>query len=153
MKKHEFVEATIADVEDLNEFEKKCFPHEADHFPRRNLRHLIVSPTSKTLLLRNKKGEIIAEVIGLLRHFKIPSGRVYKIGVHPSLQKQGVGSALIIAIESWFIKKGMKRTCAEIRKSNKASRAMFERNGYEFQKEISGYYVGGEAAIKYWKTL
>jgi ribosomal protein S18 acetylase RimI-like enzyme len=153
MKKHKFVEATLDDVKELNEFEKACFPHKADHFPVRNLRHLITSPTSKTLLLKNDKREIIAEVIGLLRNFKVPSGRVYKIGVHPSLQKQGVGSALIKAIEAWFIKEGMKKTCAEIRKSNKASRAMFERNGYEFLKEIPGYYVGGETATKYWKSL
>lgn len=149
----DIIEAVVSDLDDLMRFEKACFTEKADQFPRRNLRHLITSPTSKTLLVKDKKGKIIAEVIGLLRHFKIPSGRVYKIAVDPSLQKKGMGSKLLAAIESWFISKSMKKSCAEVRESNIGSRTMFERNGYIETKTCYHYYVGGENAIKFWKDL
>lgn len=147
------IEAVVADLDDLMRFEKVCFKEKPDQFPRRNLKHLITSPTSKTLVVKDKNGKIVAEVIGLLRHFKIPSGRVYKIAVDPSLQKKGMGSKLLAAIESWFTSKGMKKACAEVRESNIGSRTMFERNGYIETKICQNYYVGGENAIKYWKDF
>lgn len=147
------IEAGPQDLDDLMRFEKACFKEKPDQFPRRNLRHLITSPTSKTFVAKDQDGKIIAEVIGLLRHFKVPSGRVYKIAVDPCLQKKGMGSKLIAAIESWFVSEGMIRSCAEVRESNTASRTMFEKNGYNEAKTCYYYYVGGENAIKYWKDL
>jgi ribosomal protein S18 acetylase RimI-like enzyme len=148
-----FVEATVNDVPALHEFEKKCFHRPEDQFPTRNLRHLIVSSTSLTLLVKDESGKIIGEVIGLLRHFKIPSGRVYKIGVAPDIQQRGMGSALLQKIEEWFVENGMKKSCAEIRENNKASRGMFEKNGYTEEGFLPFYYANGENGIKYWKNL
>jgi len=158
MKKIEFcgfpvVSATPDDVDDLFAFEKICFEHAVDRFPKRNLRHLITSPTSTTLIIRDEEGKIFATVTGLLRHFKVPSGRVYKIGVLPDRKQKGTGSFLIRAIEDWFRENGMKRTCAEVRESNTPSRRMFEKNGYKETKTIFWYYAGGENAVKYWKDL
>jgi ribosomal-protein-alanine N-acetyltransferase len=93
------------------------------------------------------------EVIGLLRNFSVPSGRIYKIGVHPEMKKRGIGSFLIKAIEKWFMESGMKKSCAEIRESNSASRGMFQRNGYLETGFRPFYYAGGENAVKCWKDL
>ncbi|EKD84222.1 MAG: hypothetical protein ACD_39C00169G0001, partial [uncultured bacterium] len=103
--------------------------------------------------IRNEKGKICAAVIGLLRHFKIPSGRIYKIGVLPEFARRGVGTALIKEIEKWFKKSGMKKTCAEVRESNAPSRRMFEKNGYIETGTLYYFYAGGENAAKYWKDL
>lgn len=153
MKEFKIIKAKPSDVEELMLLEKKCFKHKVDRFPKRNLLHLINSVTSQTLIIKDKQGKVLAEVIGLLRHFKIPSARIYKIGVDPSLQKKGVGSLLIGAIEKWFLKNKMKKSCAEVRASNIASLTMFERNGYTRTKVIEKYYVGGEDAVKFWKNL
>lgn len=153
MNIHNIVVATPYVVDELFEFEKKCFEHPADQFPKRNLLHLIKSSTSRTLIIRDEDGFICATVTGLLRHFKVPSGRIYKIGVRPDMKKRGIGSALIKAIEEWFVTSGMKKSCAEIRESNSPSRTMFEKNGYLKTGLIFWYYAGGENAVKYWKTL
>lgn len=147
------ISATTADLDQLQEFEKQCFKHDADRFSKRNLKHLIISDTCKTMLIKNADNVIVAEVIGLLRNFKIPSGRIYKIAVHPQMRKKGTGSRLIRAIEQWFVANGMKKACAEVRESNNASRTMFEKNGYIKNRICQNYYVGGENAVKYWKTL
>lgn len=148
-----FVKAKVKDVQALHEFEKKCFDRPEDQFPLRNLRHLIVSSTSLTLLALDESGKIVGEVIGLLRHFSVPSGRVYKIGVSPDVQKKGMGTALLMEIEKWFKKCGMKKSCAEIREKNNASRGMFEKNHYEETGFLPFYYANGANGIKYWKNL
>ncbi|HNX77542.1 MAG TPA: GNAT family N-acetyltransferase [Candidatus Rifleibacterium sp.] len=145
--------ATPADVNDLFAFEKLCFEHAPDQFPKRNLRHLITSPTSRTMIIRDEQGVIFATVTGLLRHFKVPSGRIYKIGVLPGLKKRGIGSFLIRTVEDWFRSQGMQRSCAEVRESNSPSRHMFEKNGYVETGMLYWFYAGGENAVKYWKTL
>ncbi|MBU1105935.1 MAG: GNAT family N-acetyltransferase [Candidatus Riflebacteria bacterium] len=153
MEKLNFIVATKEIVDELFEFEKVCFENKPDQFSKRSLRHLIVSPTSRTIIIRNEKGKICAAAIGLLRHFKIPSGRIYKIGVLTEFARRGVGTALIEEIEKWFKNSGMKKTCAEVRESNTPSRRMFEKKGYVETKTLYYFYAGGENAAKYWKDL
>lgn len=153
MNNYKTIIADAKIVSELFEFEKICFEHTADRFPKRNLKHLIESPTSRTLIIRDENGQICAEIIGLIRHFKVASGRIYKIGVRPDMKKRGIGSYLIQTIEKWFKKSGMKKSCAEVRESNMASRNMFEKNGYTNTGLRIFYYAGGENAVKYWKTL
>lgn len=148
-----FVKATTKDLPALMAFEKRTFKRPEDQFRRSSLYHLMTVPTSLTLLVKDEKGEIIGEVIGLLRHFKIPSGRVYKIGVDKNARKKGMGTLLLKEIERWFKKEGMKKCCAEVRESNKASRTMFERNGYVETGFLPFFYANGENGIKYWRDL
>lgn len=153
MQDHKILVATIEDLPEILEFEKQCFEHLVDRFPRRSFVHMLNSPTSQILLLRDEKGMISGEIIGLLRNFKVPSGRIYKIGVRQDMKKRGIGSFLIREMEKIFIESGMKKSCAEIRESNMASRAMFAKNGYAETGFRPFYYAGGENAIKCWKDL
>ena len=153
MKDLRFVTAKTDDLDSLIELEKICFKHKEDRFSRNSLRHLMTAKTCKTIIIKNKSHEILGEVIGLLRHFRIPSGRIYKIGVHPSLRKKGAGSELVKRIEHWFRENKMYKSFAEIRISNKPSIKMFEKKGYKKFKTIDGYYANGETALKYWRAL
>ncbi|MFZ5951534.1 MAG: GNAT family N-acetyltransferase [Candidatus Rifleibacteriota bacterium] len=148
-----FVKACVEDLNELIAFEKTVFKRPEDQFNKRVLRHLMVSPTSLTLLVRDDDGRLIGEVIGLIRNFKVPSGRVYKIGVAGDIRHKGLGTTLLLEIENWFKKMGMKKTTAEVREGNKPSRRMFEKNGYSETDYLPFYYANGEAAIKYWKSF
>ncbi len=141
------------DLDELMVFEKKVFKRPEDQFKRWSLRHLMLSPTSLTLLVRDDDGRLIGEVIGLIRNFKVPSGRVYKIGVAGDIRHKGLGTTLLLEIENWFKKMGMAKTTAEVREGNKPSRRMFEKNGYSETGYLPFYYANGEAAIKYWKSF
>ena len=152
MKPLRVVQAQVEDVPALHRMEKRCFPHPVDVFHPRQLRYLITSPTSITLVVR-QENEIVAAVIGLLRHFAIPSGRVYKIAVDKALRGQGMGSRLIKAIERKFRQAGMVKSCAEVRVGNTASRNMFEKNGYHLTRIMKPYYLDGEDGAKYWRHL
>ncbi|MGM0600500.1 MAG: GNAT family N-acetyltransferase [Candidatus Rifleibacteriota bacterium] len=146
-------EADASEVNALHKFELECFDRPEDQFPVKNLKHLIESPTSLTFLLKNNDGTIAGEVIGLLRNFKIPSGRIYKIAIDPRIQTRGLGSKLLGEMEKLFKQHGMEKSCAEVRQFNIASRSMFLKNGYSETGFLPNYYDNGENAIKYWKNL
>lgn len=96
---------------------------------------------------------ILAEIIGLLRHFTIPSGRIYKVAVHPSAQGQGLGSRLIEAMEAEFLAAGMVKSFAEIRQGNCHSWALFQKHGYVPLRKLPRYYADGEDGVKFGKSL
>jgi ribosomal-protein-alanine N-acetyltransferase len=153
------VEATLEDVDNIMEFEKKCFPCVTDRFPKRNIRHQIKSDKCRITIIKNQQGQVCASATGFLRHFKIPSGRIYKIGVLPELKQKGIGSMLLQEMEAWFVKCKMIDTYAEVRESNIPSRKMFQKNGYEEIKKLICYYgnlkkgLELEDGFKYKKTL
>ena len=140
------------DAAGIHALERRCFGP-VDVFSLRRWRRLLQSPTVTGLVIHGRKGEILAGVFGLLRHFRVPSGRVYKIAIDPSLQGQGIGTCLLRLIEERFRRAGMSRSCAEVRAGNIRSRGMFLKNGYEEAGVLPGYYDDGEDGIKLWKDL
>lgn len=153
------VKAVPSDAQAIVEFEAKCFPCVTDRFSIRNIRYQLSSKTCQILVAKDENGNVGALVTGFFRHFKEPSGRVYKIGVLPSMQRTGIGSLLLSEIEKWFLKQKMQRSFAEVRESNKASRGMFLKNGYKETKRLYGYYgslkesIELEDGVKYMKIL
>lgn len=153
MNRHAVREAEPRDAEAINELERRCYPPE-DVFSPKRIRFLLKSRTCLALVIRGPHREILANVIGLLRHFpKIPSGRVYKITIDPSLRGLGLATRLIKTMEGRFKRAGMMRVCAEVRESNRPSRKLFEGCGYVATNSLQRYYPDGENGTKYWKTL
>lgn len=144
--------ATPHDGPDLLTLEYRCY-RPVDVFSLRRLRYLLRSPRSLVLILRDETGTLMGYVIGLMRGFRMPSGRIYKITVNPDFQGRGLGSRLLLAMEQEFRRLGMSRCCAEVRVSNQASQQLFTRHGYRFEKRLPRYYDDGEDALKFWKTL
>lgn len=152
-------EATIKDINGIVEFEKECFICVTDRFLPRNITNQIKSKTCRITIIKDKKGNILASATGFLRHFKVPSGRIYKIGVSPALKQKGIGSLLLQEMESWFLKHKMQFSFAEVRESNIPSRKMFIKNGYEEIGPLPCYYgnldkgLDLEDGVKYKKKL
>ena len=158
-KNMKIIKAEPQDLAEITAFEEKCFPCVTDRFAAKNILHQIKSKTCLILIVRDEEGKICALVTGFLRHFKQPSGRVYKIGVLPDFKRKGLGSKLLKKIENWFAENNMKRSYAEVRKSNKASRGMFLKNGYSEIGKLYCYYgnlndsIELEDGVKYMKNL
>lgn len=152
MIRHPIKTAEPRDAEEIQALEKRCFGP-VDVFPIRRWRRLLRSSTTLGIVVRSPHGWILASAFGLLRHFRIPSARVYKIAIDPSLRGLGLGSRLLRAIEERFRRAGMRRVCAEVRESNQPSRGLFLKNGYRESGSLPGYYDDGENGIKFWKNL
>jgi len=149
---HEVVQATLSDLKGIWELEKRTFSA-VDVFKLRQLRYLLTSPKCITLVVRGKTKLILAEIVGLLRHFTTPSGRIYKIAVDSSLQGHGIGSKLIAVVERIFRDYEMFKCCAEVRKSNVISQKLFLKCGYSMTEQLPQYYPDGENGVKFWKDL
>lgn len=145
--------ARSSDVPGILALERELFTP-ADVFKPAQIARLVRVPTCRFLVTRGREGAILAEIVGLVRHFRgAPSGRIYKIAVHRSLQGKGVAEQLLSSMERIFRQEGMRSACAEARTSNKASRRFFEKHGYEMTALLRGYYDDGEDGCKFWKPL
>ena len=132
------------------ELDKRCFPA-VDVFKPRQIRYILNSKTCKSFVIRSGN-QIIASIIGLIRGFRIPSGRIYKVAVDQRLRGQGCASKLIRRMEGEFRKCGLRKSCAEVRMSNHASRNLFIKNGYRPVQTLPRYYADGEDGLKFWKS-
>jgi ribosomal protein S18 acetylase RimI-like enzyme len=144
--------AQPTDRQDLQEHDKRCFPLPEDIFRPHQFRHLLRSPTSLVFVMR-RNGRIVASIIGLVRRFRIPSGRIYKVSVASEERGQGLAGCLISFMEERFRALGLRDSCAEVRVSNIGSQTVFTRAGYSPKSTLPRYYPNGEDAMKYWKRL
>lgn len=145
--------ARLSDVPGIVALERELFLP-LDVFRPARIARLLRVPTCRILVFRGNGDSILAEIIGLIRHFRgAPSGRIYKIAVHRSSQGTGVAKQLLSAMENIFRQEGMRSVCAEARIGNKASIRFFEKNGYEKTSLLPGYYDDGEDGCKFWKAL
>lgn len=125
-----------------------------DVFKPAQIGRLLRSATCRCLVARDADGTVRAEIVGLLRRFRgSPSGRIYKIAVHRSLQGTGAAGLLLAAMEEIFRREGMTSACAEARVGNAASIRFFEKHGYRVTKLLPRYYPDGEDGRKLWKIL
>lgn len=146
--------ADVSDARALRAFEEVVFTHAVDVFNPAQFHYLLQSSTCRVLVYSASDSSIIqAACIGLLRHFSQPSGRIYKIGVHPDCQGKGLGGAILRAMEQIFRREGMSKSCAEARVSNLTSQAMFTRFGYTVSSILPKYYADGEDGVKLWKSF
>ncbi len=126
----------------------------ADVFKPAQIGRILRSQTCRCLVVRDPDGTIQAEIVGLLRRFRgAPSGRIYKIALHRSLQGTGAAGLLLAAMEDIFRCEGMRSACAEARAGNAASIRFFEKHGYRLTKPLPRYYPDGEDGRKLWKSL
>ena len=145
-------------LKEIMAFEKKVFACPSERFTKRSLKNLINSDRAYCVILRDNNHEIYGWVVGFMRNFKIPSGRVCKIAVREDCRGKGIGSWLIKLVEEHFKAKGMQKICAEVRESNAPSLAMFKKNGYKQTETLYGYYpsqtdgIDLENGIKLWKS-
>ncbi|HOT30090.1 MAG TPA: N-acetyltransferase [Candidatus Ozemobacteraceae bacterium] len=145
--------ARPADGPAIIALERELFPS-VDVFKPAQIGRLLRSPTCRCLVVRADDGTIRAEIVGLLRRFRgAPSGRIYKIAVHRSLQGTGAAGLLLAAMEELFRREGMRAVCAEARVGNAASIRFFEKHGYRSTKLLPRYYPDGEDGRKLWKVL
>ncbi len=145
-------ETRPGDAVAIQNLQRRCYLA-CDVFKMYQLRHILHSPTCRGLAIRGPDHTVLGNVLGLMRRFVIPSGRIYNIVVAPELQGRGAASQLLLAMEAIFVAAGMRDSYAEIRQSNAASRALFARNGYREIGPLPRYYPDGEDGVKVLKNL
>lgn len=132
------------DLDAICRLEARCFDPDAQS--RRSLRHLLTRAHAAAWVAENG-GAVVAYAVLLFRR-GTRSARLYSIAVDPAARGGGVARALLLAAENEAWARGCRRVRAEVRRSNKASRALFAAAGYRETAVLPGYYPGGEDGIR-----
>lgn len=92
-------------------------------------------------------------VIGYAGMWKIfDEGHITNIAVHPEFRKYGIGSKLVTELLNLSREQGIISLTLEVRKSNLAARALYEKYSFEEAGVRKKYYTdNGEDAIIMWR--
>lgn len=85
-----------------------------------------------------KEGETLLGFCGLC--LVLDQGDILNIGVEPSARGRGIGSALLQAAVEHFEAAGGKQLFLEVRASNTAAKALYEKFGFTQLSVRRGYY-------------
>lgn len=136
-------------IADFLALEESCFT--CDRVSRRNLRHLLQSP-SAYCLGAYRDGKFIGSMIVLFKK-NTHVGRIYSLAVSESARGLGVGRGFVIHAEKEARRRGCTRMRLEVRMGNIPAIRVYEELGYEDTKTLPGYYEDGTHALVYWKHL
>jgi ribosomal protein S18 acetylase RimI-like enzyme len=131
--------ATLDDIDALAELERSSF--RGDLLSRRQVRYLLTRGNALTLV-ETQRGRLCGYVLLVFRSTSSVA-RIYTIAVAAPDRRQGVGATLLVAAGKAARRLGCDRVRAEVRNDNRASLALFERNGYRRFGCYRGYYADG----------
>ena len=138
--------AKAEDTETLWELDKRCFslPWSREDFAR-DLNDNILS----TYLVAEADSMIIADV-GIW--VVLDECHIMTIAVEPDWQKQGIGTMLMLEILRYAREAGATSYTLEVRRSNKAAIALYEKFGFTISGYRRSYYEDNkEDAAIMWK--
>lgn len=93
--------------------------------------------------------ETRVEVSGFgLMEFHTHHAHLALFAVRESHQRSGVGTRLLNWMTESARTAGCDKIVLEVRSTNDGARAFYERQGYEADKVLEGYYDGREAALR-----
>ena len=147
----EIREAEQSDLDEIYRIEIECFAEESFTYPQ--LKYYLDSPNFITLIA-SVNGEKAGFIVGSIEDAGGERvGHIYTLDVKCKFRRVGVGSALLQALESFFIKRGAVRSCLEARSDNIAAKNLYIKLGYRPMGIIRDYYGPGLDAIRFAKTL
>ncbi len=96
---------------------------------------------------------LVEEVIGYAGMWYIlDEGHITNIAVHPLHRREGVGSKLLHSLLLTAIASSLMDVTLEVRRSNQAAIALYERYGFQVEGVRKAYYAdNGEDALIMWR--
>lgn len=106
------------------------------------------SPVSRLYVLKDEQGQTIAFCACWLL---VDELHINSVAVAPERRRQGIGSELMRGVLANARDEGAVRATLEVRRSNEAARALYERLGFEVEAIRPDYYTNPrEDALILW---
>lgn len=138
--------ATWRDLNGLRHLEQICFPQDA--WPLWDL--IGVLTFSNVLRIKaTANGQMVGFIAADL-HRSENLAWIATVGVLPEYRQQGIGSALLVAVEEQI---GMSSIRLSVRVSNRPALNLYDRLGYHRYGTWPHYYADGEDALVLEKNL
>jgi ribosomal protein S18 acetylase RimI-like enzyme len=120
-----------------------------DRFARSTWRHLLGTARergSSLTVVALVDGRVVGALNALLRRGGY-TARLYSLAVDPDQRGRGVGGRLIRDLAE-RLPATITALSLEVRSSNAAARALYERLGFVVQEELPAYYPDGGAGVR-----
>jgi len=142
--------ASIRLLDKLYEIEEQCFDQEA--FTKRQISYLLTDYNTIGLVAKannDMTGFVIAQVeVENDRVF----GHIITVNVVPTYRRKGIGTKMLIEIESLLKQKGITECQLEVREDNSAALKLYQSVGYQKIGKLENYY-GKKHGFNLKKTL
>ncbi len=130
--------ATEADVPAIIELEHQCFPFP---WPEGAFYQELKNAWSSLEVLVEPGGSIVGFIVYWIVEDEL---HLLDIAVHPSLQKRGVGRALMLRLEEICASDGLTFLTLEVRESNDRAIRLYTKMGYDVIHKRKKYYVDNQ---------
>ena len=145
----ELRECRVADFEQLWQLDQSCFSPEIA-YSRDELAYYLQLKTA-TCLVAYDADHVRGFILG--HRYRGDSGHIITIDVDPTLQRSGLGSTLIQALEEQFRSAGCKSILLEVAVNNHTALTFYKKHGYSVLKTLRRYYRGDLDALLMGKAI
>ena len=137
------------DIEDVMSINKSCLP---ENYPASFFLGLHAH-APKTFLVCEVSGKIVGYImcriergISSFGRRPVKKGHIVSVAMIGSMRMKGYGTRIISKAIEEMIEYGASEFFLEVRKSNAAAIAVYEKLGFEAKRVLRGYYRDGEDA-------
>jgi len=142
--------AELSDLDDLVALEEHSF--DSDRLSRGQFRRHLDSDSAKVLVASTGPHRFLGTAVVFFRK-RSGVARLYSIATHHAARGQGVGSALLGAVEQLARRRHCRALRLEVRADNPGAVRLYERLGYRRLAALAGYYEDGADGWRYEKLL
>lgn len=143
----EMRDMTIEDLPQVMEIENLCFLHP---YKEKDLIYEInENPVSNVWVIEySNKSLGLKQIVGFVDYWvTFDSGTICQIGVHPDIQRSGIGTIMMEEVKKDAYAKRVKTLTLEVRESNIKAINFYQKHGFVISHKKEGYYSNGEDAI------
>lgn len=134
----------VDDLPRLLALENAAF--EMHRMSRRSFRHMLTRANAD-LLVAERRGDLLGYALLVYRR-GTRSARLYSLAVARAARGQGLGNALLRAVERSAAANGADFVSLEVHPRNPHARRLYRRAGYEVRDELPDYYDDGAKAFR-----
>jgi ribosomal protein S18 acetylase RimI-like enzyme len=142
--------AELSDLDDLVALEQHSFT--SDRLSRAQFRRHLDSDSAKVLVASTGPHRFLGTAVVFFRK-RSGVARLYSIATHHAARGQGVGSALLDAVEQLASRRRCRALRLEVRADNPGAIRLYERLGYRRLGLLAAYYEDGTDGWRYEKPL
>lgn len=140
----------LSDLDDLVALEEQSFT--SDRLSRAQFRRHLDSDSAKVLVASTGPHRLLGTAVVFFRK-RSGVARLYSIAAHHAARGQGVGSALLDAVEQLARRRRCRALRLEVRADNAGAIRLYERLGYRRIAGLTKYYEDGADGWRYEKWL
>jgi ribosomal protein S18 acetylase RimI-like enzyme len=141
--------ARASDLDAILALERECF--RSDRLTRVDLANALAHPRARLSVIAVRAG-LVAYILLRLPATR-PLARIESLGVARAARGRGLAQRLVAGAERLARSEGADRMRLEVRRSNRAARALYAKRGYRELARLPRYYADGAHGLRLEKVL